>query len=76
MAKHLNCFVAAHKGCRIIVCFVSDVDGKFIKLCNFLKDEYKAQRWLVGNKERLLANALERGFDIKWNHGLKPRSDA
>jgi hypothetical protein len=71
LAKFLNNFKKNNPNYVILVAFVSDDDGKYLSNVKFLQAEYRAQRWLTGYKERLLANAVEQGFDIKWNHGLK-----
>ena len=70
LAKLLNAFRKNSPMYQIIVAYIEE-DGKFVTNVKFLPIEYKAQRWLTGDKERLLANALDRGYEIKWNHGLK-----
>ncbi|WP_336784083.1 hypothetical protein [Paenibacillus illinoisensis] len=72
LAKYLNKFKKKNPKTTVIVAYVSDSRGKCLNNVKFLPIEYKAQKWLVGNKERLLLNAVEQGYKLKWNHGLKP----
>jgi hypothetical protein len=73
LAKYLNRHKRKNPNHQIMVAFLSEANGKFIKVVKFLTIEYQAQQWLVGYKERLLAYALESGYELKWHHGLKPR---
>jgi hypothetical protein len=73
LARFLNKFKENNPNYIILVAFVSDDSGKFKRVVNFLPAEYKAQKWLTGWKERLLANAKDQGYELSWNHGLKPR---
>jgi hypothetical protein len=71
LAKFLNSFKRKNPLFFIIVVTLEDKDGKFINTVKFLPIEMATQKWLTGYKERLLATALHRGYEIKWNHGLK-----
>lgn len=76
LAKHLNKFILQNPRCKIFVVYVSDETGvKMHTTVKFLGAEYRAQRFLTGHKERLLAYAVENGYNIKWNHGLKTKED-
>lgn len=72
LAKLLNNFKGLNPDKIILVAYLVDDKGVFKKVVHFLPAEYKAQRWLTGWKERLLAGAKEQGCDISWSHGLKP----
>jgi hypothetical protein len=72
LAMYLNTFRKNNPHYIILVAYLSNDEGVYTKVVKFLPAEYKAQRWLTGWKERLLANAVENGYDISWNHGLKP----
>ncbi len=71
----MNRFKRNNPDSLIIVAYVSDSAGKCLNNVKFLPIEYKAQKWFAGYKERLLANALEQGYELKWNHGLKPKAE-
>jgi hypothetical protein len=71
LAKFLNSFKTSNPSYFVLIALMQGDGGKTYKPVRFLNPEYKAQKWLTGYKERLLANAIESKMDIKWNHGLK-----
>lgn len=71
LARHLNRFKTINPNFRVLVAFISDGEGKFKSAVKFLSVEYEAQRWLGGYKERLLACAVDQGYELNWNHGLR-----
>lgn len=76
LAKQLNNFIKRNPEYEVVAAYIVDKDDLFVTDVKFLKAEYKAQRWLTGWKERLLAHAVDRGYEIDWDSGLKSKGAA
>jgi hypothetical protein len=72
LARYLNSLIRRHPDKEVLAVYIVDKNGRFIRSTKFLTDEFKHQYWFTGYKERLLANALEKGYEINWKPCYMP----
>lgn len=66
LARYLNSFVKRNPNFEVLTTYIVDDKGEFAKNVKLMREEYVNQKWLTGYKERLLAQAIAQGMDIKW----------